>query len=280
MRVTVVNFCSTAVDMLKFSSEQLIEHAGTSDFDYLLVTMNPDKWVKEYVEATHLGNEMNLSVTVGDPVPLQFYSSTGRGCPDFAVMNYHARYEPNPKLAFVPNLRAMFNFGWTVGHELNDYVCIVNTDMAFGEDWLVNLMKRATEDVIPNSLVISPARGPHLIQRNFGRPAHGSFDMAGWVEAHDDVREEGCIQTAEFRGGWQNCALLPYVIHRKWWDLCGPWEVNHRIGQAPPDRQFFGRCVEAGAELIVCHDSVCYHHEAAERRGPRPPGLEKMREGL
>ncbi len=54
----------------------------------------------------------------------------------------------------------------------------------------------------------------------------------------------------------------------------------HPVGDEgyPPDRRFFQRCLHYGSELTMAMDSICYHHEAVERRGKRPPGTEHLEE--
>lgn len=251
MRVTVVNFCSTAVDMLDFSSDMLIDHAGTDNFDYLITTWNPttavQKWIIDYKRG----------------IPL-----------------YHARYETEKNLDYVPNLRAMFNFGFSAGYKYNDWVAIVNTDMAFGSNWLANLVGRATEDIIPNSLHLSPIRGPNIVTIDLGEPVKGKFNLDLFWKKHAELYEHR-VETEEQRGSWQATNTLPYIMHQKWWEKCGPWRPNHVRGQPPPDRQFFQRCHDAGARFVLVHDSIAYHHEAVERRsGVRPIGIEDMPEGM
>jgi len=246
MRVSVVNFCSTAIDMLKFSTEMLLKNAGTSDFDYIVVTWNPSNEVMEYIEARPFIE--------------------------------HASYKTNPELDYIPNLRAMMNSGWDAGYALNDYVAIVNTDMAFGRDWLLNLAKHTSEDVIPNSLHITPIVGPHVVTKDFGIPTHATFNMDDFNKLHDQLYSDK-IETEAERGGWRNCATMPYIVHRKWWDKCGPWRPQHIRGESSPDQQFFERVHNAGAKYILVYDSICYHHEAVERRTSRPVGIERMPEG-
>jgi hypothetical protein len=249
MRVSVVNFCSTAVDMLKFSSRELVKNAGTSDFDYIVMTWNPSEAVQEYLD------EQN----------------------NFIIQ---AQYGADPSLDYVPNLRRMFNEGFHSGYLYNDndYVCIVNTDMMFGKDWLINLMKRASLNIIPNSLHISPILGPNIITYDFGIPTDDTFYKDRFWQLHDKLFEHK-IETENERGGWEATQTLPYIIHKKWWDECGPWDVEVKKGH-PPDRMFFERVHDAGGKYVLCHDSICYHHEAVERRsGVRPVGMENMQEG-
>ena len=248
MRVSVVNFCSTALDMLKFSTEMLRKFAGTDDYDYLVVTWNPSPDVQEYLD---LHREI-----------------------------IQVAYQTDPQRAYVPNLRLMFNLGFDAGYLSNDYVCIVNTDMAFGRDWLKNLVLRTSEEIIPNSLHISPIKGRNIVTADFGIPTIGTFDLAGFWKLHDRLFSSK-VETVEDRGGWDANQTMPYVVHRQWWEKCGPWRAEHIIGTEPPDRQFFRRIHEAGGKYILCHDSICYHHEAVERRSKvRPIGIETMPEGV
>jgi len=260
MRVSVVNFCSTALEMLKFSTESLLENAGTGDFDYLVVTWNPSPEVEAWLDAQ----------------------------PSI----YRARYQTDNSFDYVPNLRKMMSYGFSEGYQLNDYVVIVNTDMAFGECWLENLARRADEDVIPNSVHVTPVESPFVVVANFGIPTRETFDMARWEKLHDKLltsakndaiaRGLDMVQTPEDRGGdWRSCATMPYVLHRKWWERFGPWEPNLDGQKEAPDRRFFGRCHDGGAKFVLCLDSICYHHEAVERRGScRPIGVESMKAGL
>lgn len=233
--------------MLDFSTRELIKHAGTDDFDYIVVTWNPSDEVQAWLDE-RFGKVIQVV------------------------------YQADESLQYVPNLRMMFNKGFDAGYELNDYVCIVNTDMAFGTDWLKNLVDRTEPDVIPNSLHISPIKGPNIVTADCGVPTAEAFDAVKFWNLHDDLFQHR-VDTEEGRGGWEATQTLPYIIHRKWWEKCGPWEPFVRKDQ-PPDRMFFERVHKAGARYILCHDSICYHHEAVERRsGKRPIGAENMPEG-
>ena len=261
MRVTIVNFCSTALDMLEFSSLQALENAGgVADYDYLVVTWNPSPEVKAWLDEH----------------------------PGF----YRSEYQTRPELDYVPNLRAMMSQGFDAGYALNDYVAIINTDMAFGREWLENLARRSSEDVITNSVHVTPVRAPFIVTENFGIPAYKTFDLARWWSLHDElfarahreaVRDgKDMVLTPKDRGGdWRSCATMPYVIHRKWWERYGPWEPDLGDHREAPDRRFFERCHDGGVQFLLCLDSICYHHEAVERRGSqRPVGIENMKPGL
>ena len=260
MRVSVVNFCSTALDMLEFSTDQAVALAGGGDFDYLGVTWNPSPEVDDWLKAQ----------------------------PGIR----RAHYETDPNLAYVPNLRKMMSFGFDEGYRFNDYVAIINTDMAFSSDWLLNLARQATEDVIPNSVHVTPIDGPATVKEDCGVPTLATFQQAKWehivrrlqqrARAHARAHDGNVVMTPEDLGGdWRTCATMPYVLHKKWWERYGPWEPNLGNQREAPDRRFFGRCHAGGAKFILCLDSICYHHEAVERRSARRPiGVENMEAGL
>jgi hypothetical protein len=255
MRVAVVNFCSSREDMLDFSSRMLMQHAGC-DFDYFVVTWLPTVQVVNWIEAAH-GNVRRI---------------------DFPTQ---------PGLEYVPQLRAMMNHGFNVGYQHADWVCIVNTDMAFGTNWLDNLARRATHpDIIPNSTHITPvdagfpgAQGIGIIKDNFGVPTRAEFADSRFWRVHEELYEDRVITQEEAPGGWECCATFPYLLHRQWWERYGPWGLRPD-GREAPDRAFFRRCAAGGARFVICRDSIVYHHEAVERRGARPPGAEDMPEGV
>lgn len=246
MRVSIFNCVSTALEMLRFSSDAILQNAGTDDFDYIIVTWLPSEEVTDYL------NELRTKFT-----------------------NVHiAEYETNNSIGFVPNLRGMMNTGFDYGFLLNEYCGLVNTDMYFGKDWLLNLVKYASEDTIINSMHITPITGNHVITANLGIPEHGKFDI-GSFNAIMEKYWEDTAEGEDDRGGWLNTNTMPYLIHRKFWKLCGPWEFNLVNGETP-DRRFFQRCHEAGAYFVISKSSWVYHHEAVERRGSRPKGAEHL----
>lgn len=245
MRVSVVNFCTAALDMLDFSTRMIVENAGTDDYDYLLVTFRPTPevlaWVAEHPFVRHHSFDVPANWTNG----------------------------------YVPALRAMMNYGYDLGYALNDYVVLVNTDMAFGRKWLENLVLRATVDVIPNPLHITPVAFKWAVHANLGIPTDATFDMEGFWRLHGELCSEKTVSDRE-TGNWEKCSTFPYALHRGWWTRCGPWKLHHPDEGFAPDLAFLRRCHRAGAEFLLCHDSIVYHHEAVERNAVRPTGLERM----
>jgi len=245
-RVSIVQCVSTALDMMKFSTDAIYNNSGYDNFDYVIVTWLPSEDVWEYLQ------ELN---SIKDNVHIVVYKT-------------------NDSIGYVPNLRAMMNTGFSKGFELNEYCGLVNTDMYFGKDWLINLVKYASEDTIVNSTHVTPINGPHVITANCGIPEYGKFNL-GLFDSLYNANFKDELESEETRGGWMGTNTMPYLIHRKYWVECGPWELNLVSGQTP-DRRFFQRIHEAGAIFTLSHSSIVYHHEAVERRGARPRGAEHL----
>lgn len=245
-RVSIFNCVSTALEMLKFSTDSIYDNAGTDNFDYIVVTWLPSQEVIDYLE----------DLKTKKPV-------------------YVIEHKTIETVGFVPNLRGMMNDGFNYGFKLNNYCGLVNTDQYFGKKWLINLMKHANENNIVNSIHIHPRNiGKHVVQANFGIPEYGKFNMAGFDKLYEKLYTPDRLETEQQRGGWKNTNTMPYLIPKKYWELAGPWELTLENGT--PDRNFFQRCHDNGARFTMSMDSIVYHYEAVERSGKRPKGAEHM----
>lgn len=248
-RVSIFNCVSTAYEMLRFSTDSILGNAGTDNFDYIVVHWLASEEVMDYLkklEATH---------------------------PNVTLIEY----KTDNCVGYVPNLRGMMNAGFTKGFELNEYCGLVNTDMHFGKDWLINLIKYASPTTIVNSVHITPIQGPHVITANLGVPEYGKFNMEKFNEIYSKAYKD-VLETEMERGGWLATNTMPYLIPKYFWEKAGPWELTLAGKAMPPDRRFFQRCKDAGAIFTMSHGSIVYHHEAVERRGKRPEGAEHLRE--
>ena len=249
MRISIVNTISNALDLISYTYPNMIKNIGWEDYNYVMVVWEPSKeviaWLKER--------------------------------PEIKVVEYKV----NKFVGYVPNLRGMINLAFEEGYKLNDYVCFLNTDVVFGKDWLKELMLFAKEDLIVNSVHITPIKGEHVLTRNFGLTTSSDFDMIGFDELCNKIR---CIGSLRFPVGgqnnWKSVATMPYILHKKWWETCGPWElIGVGLNIDPPDRRFFTRCHKAGAKFAMALGSIVYHSEGAERRsGQRPISAKGMPE--
>jgi len=248
-RVSIFNCVSSAYEMLKFSTDSIIQNSGYDNYDYIVVTWGPTPEVSEYLE--ELKNKHDFVHII--------------------------EYETNKDIPFVPNLRGMMNKGFDYGFTLNDYCGLVNTDQYFGKDWLINLVKYANENDIVNSTHITPIKGPHVVTADLGIPEYGKFNIDEFNRLYDELYEDK-LETEEERGGWLATNTMPYLIPKHFWDKAGPWELM--LGKnSSPDRRFFQRCKDAGAHFTMSRSSIVYHHEAVERRcGSRPEDAKNMTE--
>lgn len=248
-RVSIFNCVSNAYEMLKFSSDSIILNAGYDNYDYIIVTWDPSEDVTQYL--TDL-------------------------CSKYSFIHI-VSYETNKNIPYVPNLRGMMNLGFDYGFKLNNYCGLVNTDMYFGKDWLINLVKYASDNDIVNSTHITPIKGPHVITADLGIPEYGKFNLEGFNQIYKDTYIDK-LETEEERGGWLATNTMPYLIPKKFWQIAGPWELLLDSGFSP-DRRFFNRCKDAGAYFTMSRSSIVYHHEAVERRsGNRPYDAKNMSE--
>ncbi len=263
MRVSIVNCVSTAENMMRFSDMSLLSNSGHINFDYVIVKWLASRGVEKYLR--------DLPKIIED-LPY----------PD-AITVHILDYKTNNNIGFVPNLRAMMNMGFSCGFELNEYAGLVNTDCYFGPNWLGGLTKHASENVVINSLHITAATPPipvrGILTENLGIPEPGTFNRWRFVQLYDKNYEDNVVYSDTLipDQGYRQCATMPYLFHRKYWELCGPWELECVDGQSP-DVRFFDRVHAAGARFAMTDSSIVYHHEAVERRGKRPKGAEHLPE--
>jgi len=171
------------------------------------------------------------------------------------------------------------NEGFNYGFKLNAYAGWANTDCYFGPDWLKNLVKYAAPSRVVNSVHITAATAPRpvrgIITENLGEPLPGVFNGNRFITLYNEnYRDELVVAPPD---DYRQCATMPYLFHRRFWNECGPWELRCVDGQSP-DVRFFNRVAAAGAEYALSLGSIVYHHEKVERSGIRPMGSEHLPE--
>lgn len=232
--------------MLRFSSEQLIENAGTDDFDYVIVCWNTTPEVDRYIGklgAIFKESHPRLGITRVD-------------------------HQTIDDIGYVPNLRAMINAGFDTGFEMNEYGGLVNTDQAFFMNWLKNLLKHRNPKGMVTSTLIEMGETRHL-QADFGLTEYGIFDLEGFNNMCEAIIQPGTlISEAEREGiwgdpGYMNIESLPYIFPRKMWRDAGPWELS--LSNGTPDVNFFDRAHASGYEFVMSGDSIAYHVGGVER---------------
>ncbi len=249
-RISVINCVSRALEMLRFSTEQLIENAGTDNFDYIIVCWQTTKEVDDYI-----------------------YSLPSKFSQRYPKLKIHRiDHKTIPDIGYVPNLRAMINEGFEKGFELNEYCSLVNTDQAFYKNWLINLLKHCNPDIVIGSIAVLPRSiNPKNYQADFGFCEYGKFDIEKWNEFCQKIIQPNKIISEDDypREDYFLFAGFPYIFHRKMWEKAGPWELTLKNGT--PDVNFFRRAHRHGFKFVLSLDSIAYHYEAGERRRDKKP---------
>ena len=246
--------------MMGFSDESLFRNAGHDEIDYVVVKWLASCDVEDYLLA----------------LPSIAFGFSDR----YRV--YVVEHQTDNSVGYVPNLRAMMNDGFTLGFNLNEYCGLTNTDVYHGPGWLSGLVRYVAPWRIINSLHITASSPPHpvagIITENLGVPEPGTFNLPRFMEIYRERYRDESISSVKMSsvGGYRQCATMPYLFHRRYWESCGPWELTLENGT--PDVRFFDRVSAAGAEFMLSYASIIYHHEAVERRRHRPRGAEGMRE--
>ena len=247
MHVGVHNCVSNALEMLEFSSESLVKNAE-HPFDYVLISWNSKPavldWIAQFAERVKL---LHKHVTF-----------------------HHYKYETNPKVGFVPNLRAMINKGFDRCFDLGcDYAGLVNTDQAFGPYWLQRMVPHLDPKRMVISRMIEAGRMPTKHEAiDFGDTKPGRFNSARWMEW---CQQNAKSTTEVIKGG----IGMPYLLHKDVWSTYGPWELIVKPGAAP-DQKFFYAMRDAGIEWLRVNDALSYHVGAVERTTPDNSDFEKL----
>jgi len=138
-----------------------------------------------------------------------------------------------------------------------DYICFVNSDMAFTEGWLDNLAKYDTKMYIPTSRLIESGRMPSLpglISRNFGQSIR-AFDRKGFEDFAEGEKRPGMMQNMG--------AYMPSLFKVDTLKSIGGWSKNE--GNHPGDQITFARLYQKfGMKHIMVMDSMAYHLQRGE----------------
>lgn len=252
LRVSIVNCVSEAFEMLRFSSEQLIENAGIDNFDYIIVCWNTTSEIDSYIK--------NLE---------EKYKTSH---PKLKV--FRVEHKEISQIGYVPNLRAMINEGFTKAFELNKYGGLVNTDQAFYKNWLINLVKYCSRKQIVSSVVIMPRAILEHHQGDFGMTEYGKFNLQKFNKYCKAILKKNKLRTEEgLKGeGYLNIIGFPYLFSKEMWYKAGPWELTLECGT--PDVNFFKKAHRQGFKFIMSLDSIAYHLEGAERGRMEKPAPE------
>jgi hypothetical protein len=166
--------------------------------------------------------------------------------------------------------------GWNrcLKEATGEYVCLVNSDMGFSENWLENLLKHASEQTAVSSLLIergheqlghfpSWLNGTGSILYNCGKTPL-SYDEKKFI---DYVDRNKCDNSCKISVGG---VYMPIVINKKKALSIGGYPEGNIAGKNfndvidYGDRVLMRKLKEIGVTHITSHDSFAYHFQQGE----------------
>ena len=120
---------------------------------------------------------------------------------------------------YIKRVYRAWNFG---GRNADgDIIVFVNSDMAFSENWLENLLKNVKEDRIVTSRLVESGKlksGDTAISKNFGK-SYSKFDQEGFENFVKEIKEDKII-----KGG----LFMPCAIYKDVFVNSGGYPIGNR----------------------------------------------------
>jgi len=183
------------------------------------------------------------------------------GVESMAIPHGEVYRDPNPTDHYLSRVYRCWNY--CVESSTAEYVCLVNSDMAFSPGWLEALERRLDGKTIPCSRLVEPGflrPGQHAIEIDLGRDPR-SFPMDSWHRMAADLSEPRTESGGLF---------MPCVLHRDTFLAVGGYpEGNERSasGQVVSGDAFlFAKMQSKGFQHVTCFDSLVYHMQEGEMR--------------
>jgi len=180
--------------------------------------------------------------------------------PDKIHEFYH---DPNPDDHYLARVYRCWNYCVESSHA--EYVCLVNSDMAFSHNWLERLECRLDGKTLPTSRLVEPefvkpggqvlTTGTHGIPADFGRdPIHFPWEL--WHRMAASVSEDRVEAGGLF---------MPCVLHRDTFLRVGGYPHGNVDGVSG-DKILFDKMAAEGFKHVTCFDSLVYHMQEGEMR--------------
>jgi len=165
-------------------------------------------------------------------------------------------HDPNPTDHYLARVYRCWNY--CVESSTAEYVCLVNSDMAFSPGWLEALKRRLDGRTLPCSRLVEPGfirPGQHALEIDIGRDP-STFPFEAW---HSMVRD--LTEPRTEAGG----LFMPCVLHRETFLRVGGYPHGN-VGPVSGDAVLFYAMAEAGFQHVTCFDSLVYHMQEGEMR--------------
>ena len=159
-----------------------------------------------------------------------------------------------------------YNFG--VKQSNNPIITLINSDMSFSSDWLINLKKRLTLEVAVSPKIIQPGHvfrnpinGSFCESYEFGRTI-STFEEVAFLNKAEEIKNDSISIGNLF---------MPVMLYKNIIEKVGYYpEGNlnygayHRI-RVTGDTEFFTKLNSNGVKHINSNDSIVYHFNEGEK---------------
>jgi hypothetical protein len=110
-----------------------------------------------------------------------------------------------------------------------------------------------------NCKLIEPGHLPTIhTAKNFGIPTEKEFKLKEFNDFCEQLYNEGKNKLLSVKELGRRPDATPYILPKKIWQKCGPWELEPVNGM-PPDVRFFDRITDAGFKNLKAMDAISYH---------------------
>lgn len=203
-------------------------------------------FVLESLQCVNNVNQYKTLIVANDP--------TEEIAGDSRISYIHRNIDPNE--FYIPRVYR----AWNKVVELCDtkYICLVNSDMAFSNGWLDELMQQMDGNTIPSSLLVESGRIPSSFPEyvhNFGTSPR-NFIRPLWDEHAHNLRKTGCVE--------QGKLFMPVVFEREQFMAIGGYPEGNPKGISG-DKFLFDKMIATGMRWITCMGSIVYHVQLGEQ---------------
>lgn len=182
--------------------------------------------------------------------------------PSLNLTNVETYRDPKPDDHYLSRVYRCWNY--IVRTCRAEYVCLVNSDMAFASGWLHALERRLDGRTLPVSRLVEPGfiqPGEHAVEIDLGRDPE-DFPEEAWQKLALDLAEDRVEPGGLF---------MPCILHKETFLRVGGYpegnlRVNGRIVSG--DADLFSRMGGAGYQHVTCFDSLVYHMQEGEMSEP------------
>ena len=173
----------------------------------------------------------------------------------------HLIYENEDKDEYyIKRVYRAWNFG---GNNADgDIIVFVNSDMAFSNNWLENLLKNLSEKRIVTSRLVESGKlgSPKIaISKDFGK-SYNKFDESGFEKFAESIKEDKIVEGGLF---------MPCAIYKNIFVKSGGYPIGNRTEKSGKIISgdwiyFYEKLKPMGIKHVTVCDSIVYHIQEGE----------------